>query len=149
MATLQNTLGNPIPAFTEHAISVSLPKWVDNVGYEEGEARVIGTMQTGYPRFFIHLNIQKVSTNRNNQRWQWTAPGPCIMEKFLRSFTSLHTALLHPRTKIRHTIRKIATAPISQNRRSMPHIPSRTRRLRPRRTTLHLRNPLRLSRALP
>ena len=63
MATLQNTLGNPIPAFTEHAISVSLPKWADNVGYEEGEVRVIGAMQTGYPRFFIHLNIQKASTN--------------------------------------------------------------------------------------
>jgi hypothetical protein len=71
MATSQNPLGNPIPAFTEHAISVSLPKWADNVGYEEGEARVIDTMQTGYPRFFIHLNIRKVSTNRNNQRWQW------------------------------------------------------------------------------
>jgi cystathionine gamma-synthase len=68
MATSQNTLGNPIPAFTEHAISVSLPKWADNIGYEEGEARVVGVMQTGYPRFFIHLNIRKVSTNRNNQR---------------------------------------------------------------------------------
>lgn len=60
MATLQNPLGNPIPAFTEHAISVSLPKWADNVGYEEGENRVIDAMQTGYPRFFIHLNIRKV-----------------------------------------------------------------------------------------
>ena len=57
----QNPLGNPIPAFTEHAISVSLPKWVDNVGYEEGEARVVDAMQAGYPRFFIHLSIKKVS----------------------------------------------------------------------------------------
>lgn len=71
MATSQNPLGNPIPAFTEHAISVSLPKWADNVGYEEGEVRVADAMQTGYPRFFIHLNIRKVSANRNNQRWQW------------------------------------------------------------------------------
>ncbi len=62
MAPLQNqVLGSSIPAFTEHAISVSLPKWADNVGYEEGEARVINVMQTGYPRFFIHLNITKVS----------------------------------------------------------------------------------------
>jgi hypothetical protein len=53
-------LGSPIPAFTEHAISVSLPKWADNVGYEEGEARVVDAMQTGYPRFFIHPNIKKV-----------------------------------------------------------------------------------------
>ena len=63
MTTSQNPLGSTIPAFTEHAISVSLPKWADNVGYEEGEARVIDAMQTGYPRFFIHLNIRKVSTN--------------------------------------------------------------------------------------
>jgi cystathionine gamma-synthase len=57
-------LGGSIPALTEHAISVSLPKWVDNVGYEEGEARVIDAMQTGYPRFFIHPNIKKVSALR-------------------------------------------------------------------------------------
>jgi cystathionine gamma-synthase len=63
MATLRNPLGNTIPAFTEHAISVSLPKWADNVGYEEGESRVLNAMQTGYPRFFIHLNIRKVSNS--------------------------------------------------------------------------------------
>jgi cystathionine gamma-synthase len=56
----RNPLGKPIPAFTEHAISVSLPTWLDNVGYEEGEARVVDAMQSGYPRFFIHLNIKKV-----------------------------------------------------------------------------------------
>jgi cystathionine gamma-synthase len=56
----QNILGNPIPAFTEHAISVSLPKWLDNVDYEEGQARVVDAMQSGYPRFFIHLDIKKV-----------------------------------------------------------------------------------------
>ncbi|KAH9018726.1 PLP-dependent transferase [Lactarius pseudohatsudake] len=62
MAPSENPLGNPIPAFTEHAISVSLPTWGDNVGYEEGEARVIDAMQTGYPRFFINLDIRKLST---------------------------------------------------------------------------------------
>ena len=64
MPALQNPLGNPIPAFTEHAVSVSLPKWADNVAYEEGEARVLDAMQTGYPRFFIHTNIKKVSDCR-------------------------------------------------------------------------------------
>ncbi|KAH9003540.1 PLP-dependent transferase [Lactarius hatsudake] len=62
MAPSENPLGNPIPAFTEHAISVSLPTWGDNVGYEEGEARVIDAMQTGYPRFFINMDIRKLST---------------------------------------------------------------------------------------
>ena len=61
MSALRNTLGDTIPAFTEHAISVSLPTWADNVGYEEGEERVLNAMQTGYPRFFVHLNIRKVS----------------------------------------------------------------------------------------
>ncbi len=53
-------LGSPIPALLPHAISVSLPTWQDNIGYEEGHKRVVGVMQTGYPRFFIHRSIQKV-----------------------------------------------------------------------------------------
>jgi cystathionine gamma-synthase len=55
-------LGLPVPPFTPHAISVSLPTWKDNVDYEEGSKRVADAMVSGYPRFFIHLNIQKVST---------------------------------------------------------------------------------------
>lgn len=54
------TLGQAIPALP-HAISVSLPTWRDNVGYEEGEERVLGSMATGYFRFFIHKSIQRVS----------------------------------------------------------------------------------------
>ena len=54
------TLGMPVPAFTAHAISVSLPTWRDNVDYEEGAKRVTDAMISGYPRFFIHLSIRKV-----------------------------------------------------------------------------------------
>lgn len=57
----QVALGRPVPPLTAHAISVSLPTWRDNVGYEEGEKRVVNAMVSGYPRFFIHLSIQKVS----------------------------------------------------------------------------------------
>lgn len=46
---------------TAHAVSVSLPTWDDNVGYEEGDKRVVEKMETGYPRFFVHRSIQKVS----------------------------------------------------------------------------------------
>jgi cystathionine gamma-synthase len=60
MAPSEIPVGNSIPAFTEHAISVSLPKLADNVAYEEGEARVLDAMQSGYPRFFIQLDIRKV-----------------------------------------------------------------------------------------
>ena len=60
--TSARALGQPVPPFTSHAISVSLPTWRDNVGYEEGEKRVVDAMACGYPRFFIHKNILTVST---------------------------------------------------------------------------------------
>nr|VWP00441.1 STE/STE11/CDC15 protein kinase [Ganoderma boninense] len=59
--TEQQPLGAALPPFTAHAISVSLPTWRDNVGYEEGEKRVVDAMVSGYPRFFIHLSIQKLA----------------------------------------------------------------------------------------
>ncbi|KAL1844133.1 hypothetical protein VTJ49DRAFT_4985 [Mycothermus thermophilus] len=51
-------LGESIPPHTAHAVSVSLPTWKANIGYEEGEEWVVGRMVTGYPRFFIHKSIQ-------------------------------------------------------------------------------------------
>jgi cystathionine gamma-synthase len=62
MAQSQVALGLSVPPHTPHAISVSLPTWRDNVGYEEGEKRVMDSMVSGYPRFFIHLSIRKVSS---------------------------------------------------------------------------------------
>ncbi|TKA27953.1 hypothetical protein B0A50_04019 [Salinomyces thailandicus] len=53
------TLGESIPPDTPHAVSVSLPTWKANVGYEEGQQWVVDKMQTGYPRFFIHKSIQR------------------------------------------------------------------------------------------
>jgi len=50
-------LGEPIPP-TRHAVSVCLPTWADNLGYERGEARVVGRMVCGYPRFFLHPDTQ-------------------------------------------------------------------------------------------
>ena len=46
-------LGQPIPD-SPHAVSVCLPLWEHNVGYEEGDASVIDRMQAGYPRFFVN-----------------------------------------------------------------------------------------------
>ncbi|MBL8848821.1 MAG: PLP-dependent transferase [Planctomycetaceae bacterium] len=43
-------LGRPIPD-SPHAVSACLPTWRDNVSYEEGEARVVEKLTTGYPRF--------------------------------------------------------------------------------------------------
>ena len=54
-----NSLGEPIP-HSDHAVSVSLPKWMDVIGYEEKEDRVISQLQLGYPRFVIHPLVQKL-----------------------------------------------------------------------------------------
>jgi len=63
MVETQVALGLSVPPYTPHAISVSLPTWSDNVGYEEGEKRVVDKMISGYPRFFIHLSVKKVGSN--------------------------------------------------------------------------------------
>ncbi|KAG8424273.1 Cystathionine gamma-synthase [Metarhizium acridum] len=56
-------LGEPIPQDTAHAVSVSLPTWQSNIGYEEGEQWVVEKMATGYPRFFIHKSIQAFASD--------------------------------------------------------------------------------------
>ncbi|KAK3384739.1 pyridoxal phosphate-dependent transferase [Podospora didyma] len=52
------SIGESIPPDTAHAVSVSLPTWESNVGYEEGQEWVVSRMTTGYPRFFIHKSIE-------------------------------------------------------------------------------------------
>lgn len=50
MAISEDTVGQSIPAGQPHAVSVSLPTWRANVGYEEGEDWVVSKMEIGYPR---------------------------------------------------------------------------------------------------
>jgi cystathionine gamma-synthase len=52
-------LGRPIPD-SPHAVSVCLPTWADNVGYEKADPRVTGRMQCGYPRFFLHPTVVRL-----------------------------------------------------------------------------------------
>ncbi|UZJ52962.1 hypothetical protein CBS101457_002282 [Exobasidium rhododendri] len=52
-------VGTSIPPSEPHAVSVSLPKWQDNIDYEEG--RLGDVMQIGYPRFFIHKTIKRLA----------------------------------------------------------------------------------------
>ncbi|KAJ9134744.1 Cystathionine gamma-synthase [Pleurostoma richardsiae] len=63
-------LGESIPADTAHAVSVSLPTWRANVGYEEGEQWVMERMTTGYPRFFIHRTISGLAQELARQHGQ-------------------------------------------------------------------------------
>jgi cystathionine gamma-synthase len=53
-------LGRPIPA-TPHAVSVALPRWQDVVGYEEKKPEVVNALTSGYPRFFIHREVQELA----------------------------------------------------------------------------------------
>ncbi|KAJ3182905.1 hypothetical protein HDU85_002508 [Gaertneriomyces sp. JEL0708] len=60
LPTYPTVLGTPIPENTPHAVSVTLPTWADNVAYEEGEARVLSALRSGYPRFVYHEEVQNV-----------------------------------------------------------------------------------------
>src|SRR3974390_483650 len=53
-------LGRPIPA-SPHAVSVALPRWQDVVGYEEKKPEVIKALRSGYPRFFIHKQVEELA----------------------------------------------------------------------------------------
>jgi len=57
-------LGEPLPE-SEHATSVAMPTWNDVVGYEEGEARVVNALQSGYPRFKIHGGVLTLAASFN------------------------------------------------------------------------------------
>ncbi|KAJ2765911.1 Cystathionine gamma-synthase [Coemansia nantahalensis] len=56
-------LGACVPPNTQHAVSVSLPTWEDNVDYEKGAQRVLSRMVSGYPRFFIAKPIQALAAH--------------------------------------------------------------------------------------
>lgn len=58
--TNEISLCSPIPSYTPHAVSVSLPKWQDNVDYEEGRPRVVELLKSGYPRFCLHVSVKKL-----------------------------------------------------------------------------------------
>ena len=66
----RDELGAPIPP-SPHAVSVALPRWSDVVGYEEKDAKVINALKSGYPRFFIHREIQELAR-------QIAGPLPCL-----------------------------------------------------------------------
>ncbi|MEI6209896.1 MAG: PLP-dependent transferase [Desulfuromonadales bacterium] len=44
-----------------HAVSVSLPRWQDVIGYEEKWPDVISRLQCGYPRFVIHRLVRELA----------------------------------------------------------------------------------------
>jgi cystathionine gamma-synthase len=63
-------LGRPIPA-SPHAVSVALPRWRDVVDYEEKKPDVVNALKSGYPRFFIHREVQELAQQIGDKR-------PCL-----------------------------------------------------------------------
>jgi cystathionine gamma-synthase len=59
-------LGKPIPD-SPHAVSVCLPTWRDNIGYEELDPRVHDKMTTGYPRFVFNQFCQQLFDEAERQ----------------------------------------------------------------------------------
>jgi cystathionine gamma-synthase len=55
-----SSLGQPLPD-SQHAVSVSLPRWQDVVGYEEKKPEVVEKMMLGYPRFVIHPLVKDLA----------------------------------------------------------------------------------------
>jgi cystathionine gamma-synthase len=53
-------LGYTIPN-RDHAISVQFPSWKDVCGYATGNPAVVNSLQNGYPRTFLHRDVQAVS----------------------------------------------------------------------------------------
>jgi len=93
------TLGCPVP-LDEHGISVTLAKWVDVVGYEEGEERVVNAMRIGYPRFKIHAAVQalrdtllarakKMQSGYDCMVW----PTSAVAERFCRFLRTEHESI--------------------------------------------------------
>ena len=52
--------GVSLPLRDAHAVGVSLPRWEDVVGYEEGEERVLEALTAGYPRFVYLPDVRRL-----------------------------------------------------------------------------------------
>lgn len=60
-------LGLPMPDDL-HAVSVCLPLWDHNIGYEEGDPAVISKLQAAYPRFCFHPLVQQLCDLHLNKK---------------------------------------------------------------------------------
>jgi cystathionine gamma-synthase len=56
----EEDLGIPLPD-SPHACSVCLPTWKAVVGYEEARDKVVRRMRIGYPRFFRHPFVKRLT----------------------------------------------------------------------------------------
>jgi len=55
-----SSLGRALPD-SPHAVSVSLPRWQDVIGYEEKRPEVVDRLALGYPRFVVHPLVRDLA----------------------------------------------------------------------------------------
>lgn len=62
-------LGTSLPPNNPHAVSVSLPKLEDVIGYEENNPETIAQLKNGYPRFFKNKLVSQLEdyVKKNHQ----------------------------------------------------------------------------------
>jgi cystathionine gamma-synthase len=58
--------GEAIPANNPHAISMSLPRIADVIGYEEQDPELLQRLQAGYPRFFMNHMLRMAMNHVRN-----------------------------------------------------------------------------------
>ena len=63
-----------------HAVSVSLPRWEDVVGYEEKKPEVMARLQSGYPRFVIHPLVREVAQRLGGSEWSLPFPSARVAQ---------------------------------------------------------------------
>ncbi|KAF9492719.1 PLP-dependent transferase [Pleurotus eryngii] len=92
--------GQPIPP-VEHAISVSLPTWKDNLNYEDNKKRLVGALVRGYPRFIVHERIKTLGS-LCVQRFGGSSKESCLLFPTQRiaddcqEFIERHSSLARP-----------------------------------------------------
>ncbi len=69
------SLGKALPE-SPHAVSVSLPRWQDVVGYEEKNPEVLAKVSRGYPRFVIHPLIRELGNHLSSHSGLLCLPFP-------------------------------------------------------------------------
>ncbi|KAM4064533.1 cys/Met metabolism PLP-dependent enzyme [Hirsutella rhossiliensis] len=69
---MSTKLGEPLPPGDDHAVSVSLPKWSDTVGWASRDPGVLSRLQAGYPRFYVPHIVRDLADNL----LKWAAATP-------------------------------------------------------------------------
>ncbi|KAK3401415.1 pyridoxal phosphate-dependent transferase [Sordaria brevicollis] len=110
-------LGESLPPGDPHGVSVHLPTWEDTLGWASRDRRVLDTMVTGYPRFFIPRVVERLA-ERLLEHFTQTHDHTSnidLKDKHALIVSTAHHALMCRqffRQKVDHTSKQETTFPI-------------------------------------